>query len=142
LSEASRKPRSIYERLDWFQAEAVDFAIKRGSCALYMEQGTGKTWVSFGIVEKLLGPDFEGLVVGLLNNLETTWLDKISVEFPDLNVTRDWEEYKKLPKPKLLLCHYEYLVKVIKKLARRKWTMILVDESQRIKNRAPMRHAR
>lgn len=136
LSEASRKPRSIYERLDWFQAEAVDFAIKRGSCALYMEQGTGKTWVSFGLVEKLLSPDFEGLVIGLLNNLETTWLDKISVEFPHLNVTRDWEEYKKLPKPKLLLCYYEYLVKHIKKLARRRWTMILVDESQRIKNRA------
>lgn len=133
---ASKKPRTIYERLDWFQKEAVDFAIHKGSCALYMEQGTGKTWVSFGLVEKLLSPDFEGLVIGLLNNLETTWRDKITVEFPQLNVTSDWEVYKKLPKPKLLLCHYEYLVKHVKKLARRKWTMILVDESQRIKNRS------
>ena len=135
-STANVRRKSIYERLDWFQKEAVDFAIHKGSCALYMEQGTGKTWVSFGLVEKLLSDDFEGLVVGLLNNLETTWWDQIQREFPHLNVTRDWEEYKKLPKPKLLLCHYEYLVKHIKKLARRKWTMILVDESQRIKNRA------
>lgn len=101
-----------------------------------MEQGTGKTWVSFGILEKLLNDNFEGMVVGLLNNLETTWLDQLSVEFPQVNVTRDWGEYKKLPKPKLLLCHYEYLVKHIKKLCKKTWSMILVDESQRIKNRS------
>lgn len=123
-------------RLDWFQKEAVEFAIRTKCCALYMEQGTGKTWVSFGILEKLMAPDLEGLVVGLLNNLETTWWDNLRELFPQLNVTRDWEEYKKLPKPKLLLCHYEYLVKHDTKLARRQWSFIIVDESQRLKNRS------
>ena len=53
-----------------------------------------------------------------------------------MNVTQDWEEYKKLPKPKMLLCHYEYLVKHDTKLARKQWDWIIVDESQRIKNRS------
>jgi len=35
-----------------------------------------------------------------------------------------------------LLCHYEYLTKHVTKLARRTWTTIIVDESQRIKNRS------
>lgn len=134
----SPRPSTIYNRLDWFQKEAVDFAIKKESCALYMEQGTGKTWVSFGILEKLLDadPQAEGLIVGLLANLETTWWDQVRTLFPQLNVTRNWEEYKKLPKPKLLLCHYEYLTKIIDRLTKKNWSWIIVDESQRIKNRS------
>jgi SNF2 family DNA or RNA helicase len=128
----------LFEKLDWFQKEAVEFAIQKGSCALYMEQGTGKTWVSFGLLEQLLlrNPKAEGLIVGLLANLETTWWDQATKLFPQLNITRDWEEYKKLPAPKMLLCHYEYLTKHRKKLCKKKWTWIIVDESQRIKNRS------
>jgi SNF2 family DNA or RNA helicase len=129
----------LYKRLDWFQKEAVEFQTKKQSCALYMEQGTGKTWVSFGIIERLLfkNPQLEGLVVGLLANLETTWWDQFRELFPQVNVTRDWEEYKKLPAPKLLLCHYEYLSKHASKIAKRKrgYDFIIVDESQRAKSR-------
>lgn len=135
-SSLEKKGKQLWPKLDWFQKEAVAFAIHKQSCALYMEQGTGKTWVSFGIVEQLLTPESEGLIVGLLQNLETTWLDQFTKLFPQVNVTRDWEVYKKLPKPKLLLCHYEYLVKHVDKLARKTWSWIIVDESQRIKNRS------
>jgi len=126
----------LWKKLDWFQKEAVEFAILKRSCALYMEQGTGKTWVSFGIIEQLLSDESEGLIVGLLANIETTWLDQFTELFPQVNITQDWEEYKKLPKPKLLLCHYEYLVKHQDKLARKTWSWIICDESQRLKNRS------
>lgn len=72
----------------------------------------------------------------MLANLETTWWDQATKLFPQLNITRDWEAYKKLPAPKLLLCHYEYLVKHKDKLKKKKWSWVIVDESQRIKNRS------
>ena len=130
------KEKELWRKLDWFQKAAVEFAIQKQCAALYMEQGTGKTWVSFGIIEQLLDEKSEGLIVGLLANLETTWLDKFKQLFPQVNITQDWESYKKLPKPKLLLCHYEYLVKHDTKLAKKQWSWIIVDESQRIKNRS------
>ena len=135
-SSLEKKGKQLWPKLDWFQKEAVAFAIHKQSCALYMEQGTGKTWVSFGIVEQLLTNESEGLIVGLLQNLETTWFDQFSKLFPHVNVTRDWEAYKKLPKPKLLLCHYEYLTKHINKFARKTWSWVICDESQRLKNRS------
>lgn len=55
---------------------------------------------------------------------------------PQVNVTSDWEEYKKLPSPRLLVIHYQMFVKLIKKLVKAKWlNWFCIDEGHGIANR-------
>lgn len=111
----------------------IDFILKVKTVAFFGEQGTGKTWVTGGAIERLLSDTFEALVVVTLNNLETTWVEILSKI--DITICRDWEEYKKAPCPKLLLVHYEMLRKLDRKITRRHWTYVTFDESHRLKDR-------
>jgi len=131
----------------WPEQQAVyKFAITRNETAMFCEQRTGKTYVTLAILKKLAGAainletgkgnDFCGLLVTLLTNRDSTWLDGINKFLPWLNVTSDWEEFKKLPSPRILLIHYEMLPKLISKLVRyKKFNWACVDEAQRIANR-------
>lgn len=125
----------LYDKLYPYQQKAVKFSVSRRGAALFFEQGTGKTWITGGIIEYLLDPKFEGLVVVPLSNIETTWQQLIDRELPQLNVVRDWEIFKKTPKPRLLLIHYEAVSKLISRLHKRHWDLIVYDESQRLKGR-------
>lgn len=76
------------------------------------------------------------VLVCLLNNKDSTWRDKLAQFLPWLNVTDDWETFKKLPFPKLLLVHFETLHNVAKKLQKPKWiTFAIIDEAHRLKAR-------
>ena len=127
----------------WPEQQAVyDFAVSRKETALFCEQRTGKTYITLAILEHLMGwstvseEPLCGLLVTLLTNRDSTWLDGIKEFLPDLNVTSDWEEFKKLPSPRVLLIHYEMLPKLIKKLVKyKKFNWACVDEAQRIANR-------
>lgn len=128
----------LYEKLEPYQKIAVEFATSRRSAAIFMKQGTGKTWVSFGVIERIDNEleNYQGFIVSLLANLETTWLDGFKQNFPHLNVASDWETFKKLPKPRWLVIHYEYFIKIIKRLINQSWEVGIIDESQRLKNRS------
>ena len=128
------------------QRVVYDFAIKQDATALFCEQRTGKTYVTMALLRKLAGDpinlttgegnDFCGILVGLLSNLESTWLDGFKEFLPWLSVTSDWEEFKKLPSPRLLLIHYEALPGLIKKLVRyKKFNWACVDEAHRLASR-------
>lgn len=124
------------------QRTVFKFAIKRKETALFCEQRTGKTYVTMAILRHMIdkaereGQKFCGLLVTLLTNRDSTWLDGIKEFLPDLNVTSDWEEFKKLSGHKVLLIHYEMLPKLITKLVRyKKFMWACVDEAQRIANR-------
>lgn len=76
------------------------------------------------------------MLVCLLNNRDSTWRDKLAEFLPSLNVTSDWDEFKKLPSPRLFLVHFEALPKIIDKLAKyKKLTWACIDEAHRIANR-------
>lgn len=125
----------LYEKLDPYQVDAVKFALDIKTAALFFDQGTGKTWIAGGIIEQLCltRPKLNGLVVVPLSNLETTWADLLSQV--NVNIYRDWEEYKRGATPRLLLIHYEGLPKIDKRIAKHPWTFVTFDESQRIKAR-------
>jgi SNF2 family DNA or RNA helicase len=145
-SEAKKKPKPSSLKL-WPEQQAVyEFAVSRDATAMFCEQRTGKTYVTLAILRKLAGApinlatgegnDFCGLLVTLLTNRDSTWLDGIRQFLPWLNVTSDWEEFKNLPNPRVLLIHYEMLPKLIKRLVKyKKFNWACVDEAQRIANR-------
>jgi superfamily II DNA or RNA helicase len=137
LSEAPRKPFKSSIKLWPEQQDVLEFALSVPNAALFCEQRTGKTFVSIAMIEALAndGP-FHGVVVSLLNNRDSTWMARTTELIPQVNVTSDWEEYKKLPSPRLLVIHYQMFVKLIKKLVKAKWlTWFCIDEGHGIANR-------
>lgn len=125
----------LYEKLSVDQKRAVRYLITRKSLCLFFEQGVGKTHPTLGCIECLMDEPFQGLLVVPLTNLNTTWLKLIQKELPQLNVTSDWSEFKKMASPKLLLVNYEALPKIRKPISTFKWTFAGFDESQRLKAR-------
>lgn len=136
----SSTSRPLYAQLDGYQKEGVDFALSEKTVALLFEQGTGKTWICGGIIEELVArhPDFAGLMVVSLQNLESTWVKFFAAQLPQVTICRDWDAFKVAPAPKLLLMHYEALKRkgLVEKIRRKPLTFIGYDESQRLKNRA------
>lgn len=131
------------------QQNAYKFAIKRNATALFCEQRVGKTFITLALLRKLagevtnrktengLGNDFCGILIGLLNNLQSTWVDKLTEFLPWLNITTDWDEFKSLPCPKVFLIHFEAVSTVIPTLVRyKKFNWACVDEAHRIANRS------
>ena len=118
------------------QEDAVSFVLSRDETALFFEQRTGKTFITMSVIERQPRDIFAGVLVCILTNKETTWRDNLTKFLPWLNVTSDWEEYKALPCPKLLLIHHDALHTVAKKIKGKKWiTFCAVDESHRWKAR-------
>lgn len=127
----------FYEKLWPKQKEAVNFVMEREAAALFFEQRTGKTFITMGVLEKLPRQSLAAVLVCLLNNKDSTWLDQIKANLPWLNVTSDWEAFKKLPFPKIFLVHFDVVHKYAAKLKRAtRWlNFAIIDEAQRIKAR-------
>lgn len=129
-------PCPFYEKLWPKQKEAVQFVLDREAAALFFEQRTGKTFITMGVLEQLPRGNLAAVLVCLLNNKDSTWRDQLMANLPWLNVTDDWEAFKRLPFPKLFLVHIDAVHKVAAKLQRARWlTFAIIDESHRIKSR-------
>lgn len=118
-----------------YQKQAVEFAIARDGAALFLEQGLGKTYITAGIIERLIKPNFLGLIVVPLANIETTWVRVLSEV--GITVGTSWTEFKKrrLNSATVLLLNYEAVHALIKRLRKVPWSLVVYDESQRIKGR-------
>lgn len=123
----------LYDRLYDFQKKAVESALVAKTYGIFAEQGTGKTWITAGIIEKLADDRFQCLLVVPLANIVTTW--ETMLRQVACGVYRDWETFKVAKGPRILLIHYEAMPKLDKKIISHKWTMVVFDESQRIKSR-------
>lgn len=118
------------------QESAALFVLDQQASALFFEQRTGKTFITLGAIERMPRGNLAVVLVCLLNNKESTWKDRIDELLPWLNVTSDWEEFKSLPFPKLLLVHFETLHTVAAKIKRPKWiNNVFIDEAHRLKDR-------
>ncbi|TXH19117.1 MAG: DEAD/DEAH box helicase [Hyphomicrobiaceae bacterium] len=139
LSHLQTKPLTpsdtIWPQLDDYQRSVVEMAIKRKTLAAFAEQGTGKTWITAGVIERLR-PSMSLLVVPL-ENIETTWQELLAKHF---NVVRSLDDalawQKAWAVPCVLLLHYQAInPKLLKRLRRVRWDLIVYDESQRLKDR-------
>lgn len=133
----SQKQLPLWKQLDPYQREPVDIALEIKTLAILFDQGTGKTFVAGGIVEALANEaaDRSYLLIVPLSNKISTWVKFIKKHLPQMELCFTLEEYDRAFANRLLLMHYEQVAPIIDKLKRRKWTLILYDESQRLKDR-------
>lgn len=153
-SEISRKPavspssapikimrRPLYKKFSGrysYQADIVKKALVKKTLGIFAEQRTGKTWITLGILEQLQSPTLLGLLVVPLTNKESTWAKNLAEQLPGITVARTIEQARacvKSQEPCVLLLHYEEANKYISRLVRLKFTIIVYDESQRLKDR-------
>ena len=109
------------------------------TAALFLEQGTGKTWVTLGLLERLTQQgEMTALLVVPLANIETTWAKLLREQLPHVRVARSVKEFQALPttSARVLLVHHEGLPKALNFARRRLWSLIVYDEAHRIKQRS------
>lgn len=113
----------LYDKLYPAQRKAADWAYRTKTAAIFGEQGSGKTWIAAALIERLLQrePSARILLVVPLGNKETTWGRLLRSH--------------SLASRSLTLLHHERLHLDIDKLAREQWSMVIIDESQKIKAR-------
>lgn len=125
----------LYKKLEDYQQETVREVYRKKEVALFFEQGTGKTWISGGIIEQKLHQNFQGLVIGILNNLNSTWKVFLNNQLPGIGVYTKLPQYLKAPTPKVMLINWESLSSRNHLLIKQKWDLIIADESQKAKDR-------
>jgi superfamily II DNA or RNA helicase len=151
---------NFYESADGYQRQAVDFAMARLGSALFLDQGTGKTWCTAAVLQLMVaqstgtsasmpsasasvasrptwtGRSLDALLVVPLANIETTW-ERTLARVRDLVVCRDWDAFTRARgSHRCLLVHYEAMPRIIKRARKHDWNLIVYDESQRLKSRA------
>ena len=128
----------MYEQLRDFQKTEAEYVLLNKNVALFCEQGTGKTWITAGVIDQLMSSlwtdSFEGLAIVRLSNKNTSWQKTLGL-IDGLGIYQDWEQFRKAECPKILLIHYQEMPKLDKKLTRHKWSLVVIDESQHIKAR-------
>lgn len=138
----------LYDQMWESLRPVVDWVIRTPTAALFAEQGSGKTWVTAAVIEKLMDDEFEAMLVVPFSNISTTWEDIL--EKVDITICLDWFTFKKASAPKILLISYETIAprrskyktksqsnaaKLVRKVIKYPWSMVVYDESQRIKAR-------
>ena len=137
-SLSNRRRPSNYSVTLWPEHVApVEQILSSEATAVFAEQRTGKTFMTMGAMERLPRENLAAVIVCLLTNRDSTWRDKLAEFLPWLNVTSDWDEFKKLPFPKAFLVHFDALPGVVSKIKRAtRWlTFAVIDEAHRIKAR-------
>lgn len=151
-SDQSRTPSAwfdrVYPKLDDYQRNAVDLALVQRTLAILFDQGTGKTFVAGGVIEKLwatssvLSPrTFSALLIVPLSNKTTTWRKFLEEHLPQVRVFEDLNGYEECSKPKVLLLHVDQFAresgkKLVARLRKLRYSIIILDEAQRIKQRS------
>lgn len=135
----SKLSGTVWNKLDRYQQNAVVFALIVKTAGLFFEQGTGKTWITGGLIEQLCAMKenkFSGLLVVPLTNLETTWVKMLRKL--DVRICRNLRDFKRATGNRVLIVNFESAPPRVEKLRRIKWTLIAYDEAQRIKARGTL----
>lgn len=140
LTKLSESSIRIWNALEGYQRRAVDLILKKKMVFVLYKQGTGKTWISLSVLAKLAVSSkdaFRAIVVVPLTNRESTWAKLLAKELPELEVTGDFNLWRKSFVPSVLLVHYEALPSIIDRLRKVRFmvNVMIYDESQRLKQR-------
>ena len=134
------------------QRPAFEFVCSRTGTILLGDTSAGKTYITLATIERTR-PRLT-LIVAPLTSLDITWAPKLET-LPG-RLYRDWEGFKLDEKglrgwdiPVILLIHFQLFAKLATKLERVPWDLVVIDESQGIKDRGSaqsraarrMRHA-
>lgn len=129
---------SIDDELYDYQRDCVEFVVARPGSAIFCEQGTGKTYITAGVVSRLSATHdvMTALCVVPLANRDTSWMSVLG-KLKGVSLHTEWTSFKaSRAKARVLVMHYEALRgKDVKKIVKAKWTFVAYDESQRLKQR-------
>lgn len=117
---------AVWYKLDRYQRDATLRAIGKETTALLADAGTGKTWITMGVIERIVDPVV--LIVSPLANIETTWKRSLAENLPSLKVVANPDDAHGNC---VFIVNHESLWKYRKKLAKKRWSLIVVDESQK-----------
>lgn len=134
MSTLKKKQFKLYEKLYEHQKPAADFVMSRDSAALFLEQRVGKTYITGAVIEAENEPGYYALIVVPLTNKVSTWAKLFAEYLPHIDIKYDLTKPDK-NKPTVVLMHYEQALRIYKKLGKRKWSRVVIDESQRLKDR-------
>lgn len=122
------------------QQEAFEFGKDLEALALFCEQRTGKTFITIKLLQHRNQSEEEPLcavLIGLLNNKESTWMNHLGNQMPEVSLFTDWELFKKCKDHRMLLVHFESLPSMIGKLVKyKKLNWAGIDEGHRIAKRS------
>lgn len=126
----------LFDKLYPKQRWAAKRCIKLKTSALFYEQGTGKTWITGGVIERLAASndEFQALVVCQLSNLRSSWVSVLE-RVDGITLHTDYSKFLKDEGPRVLLIHYEAMRKYRRELCKFGWDLVVFDESQRLKSR-------
>lgn len=132
----------VYSQLEDYQQGGVEAVLKWKTVAAFLEQGVGKTWLTMGVLEALIdltNGDGSFLLVVPLTNKVTTWQTLIEKLLPQASLCLDLDTFNRTFVNRILLLHYEQLTpQLMKRLQKMRWTLIVFDESQRLKERSSL----
>ena len=120
------------------QRPSFDFVVSRPGAMLISNTSAGKTYISMAALEHL-APALT-LIVAPLTSLDIVWAPKLTT-LPGRVLYRTWDDFKQTKPAKfkvlkaVLLIHFQLFAKLAKKLERVPWDMVIIDESQGIKDR-------
>lgn len=119
------------------QQEAFEFARGREAVALLCEQRTGKTYISLKLLESYCDGNLAAVLVVLLNNKSSTWVEGIKSHLPVVSLHTDPLAFRSQKSgDRILLMHYEQFTTSIKLLVKMKGiNLLLFDEAQRLSSR-------
>jgi SNF2 family DNA or RNA helicase len=137
-TKQSPSSETVWWKLDQYQKDAVRFAVKAKYAGLFHEQGTGKTWILGGMIEMLHCPQWQGIIVVPLSNLESTWATFFRNHLPNVPIFTSWDAFIAAPRPRTFLTHYEGLPKTAQRARRLEFSLIAYDEAQRLKARGTL----
>ena len=144
------------ERLLPEQKPAVEFIATRPGTLLLGDTGVGKTYITLAAIERLAREagrvPFRVLLVVPLTSLDVVWTPKlITFEDSDEELTQFWvvRDPEELPRRRknapassqerperlLLILHMQAFSKYSRRLAKKEWDFVIIDESQVLKAR-------
>jgi SNF2 family DNA or RNA helicase len=116
---------AVWYKLDRYQRDAALRCLGEPK-AIFADAGTGKTWISMAVIERIVDPVV--LIVSPLANIETTWKRALATNLPGLKIV---ERPDHAEMNCAFIVNHESLWKHRKKIAKRRWSIIIVDESQK-----------
>lgn len=125
-------PSPWYDQLLGAQKEAVDFIVTRPGVGLFADAGSGKTYVTMGVLERLRPP--RTLIVAPLTSIDITWRPRLITLGEPI-----YDDIPKRPIPEgIYLMNPEALRRHLKRLAKMNFDLVVWDESQNIKKRSSL----
>ena len=130
-------PLPLYD----FQREDVEKLLEVPAGLLGSDMGSGKTLISVEMDNQWGYQGAKTLVVAPLTSLETTWVRWFHKQAPNLKVvfcnSKKRAEFAKQVasgEADVYIVHWE-AIRLLPELAMRRWSLIIADECQRMKNR-------